>query len=191
MVALRDNIARGSADKGPRRRARPPEFARMRADYTFRSRLRVSMRLSSDGEFPLELSDAGLLQLFPLGGSSAQPLRRRRAFSRAKMRAVGVGAAPGKSLRRSWGHRLPAPARGWRRGATALRGGKRGDRHEVSILIRVGDGERAGRGPSKVSTMIIRPPQQGQRRTGEGPSVSRSSVSRSASAGARSGAASK
>ena len=34
---------------------------------------------------------------------------------------------------------------------------------EVSILIRVGDGERAGRAPSKVSTMIIRPPQQGQR----------------------------
>ena len=33
----------------------------------------------------------------------------------------------------------------------------------MSILIRVGDGERAGRAPSKVLTMIIRPPQQGQR----------------------------
>jgi hypothetical protein len=53
------------------------------------------------------------------------------------------------------------------------------DCHEVSILIRVGDGERAGRAPSKVSTMI------------EGLSVSRSSVSRSVSAGARSGVASK
>ena len=70
------------------------------------------------------------------------------------------------------GHRLPAPARGWRRGETALRNGKRGDGHEVSILIRVCDGERAGRAHSKVSTMIIRPPQQGQRRTGEGVSVS-------------------
>src|SRR5271166_5117864 len=29
-------------------------------------------------------------------------------------------------------------------GETALRGGKRGDDHEVSILIGVGDGERAG-----------------------------------------------
>jgi hypothetical protein len=37
----------------------------------------------------------------------------------------------------------------------------------VSILMRVGDGGRPGRAPSKVSTMIIRPPQQGQRRTGE------------------------
>jgi hypothetical protein len=62
---------------------------------------------------------------------------------------------------------------------------------EVSILIRVGDGKRAGRAPSKVSTMIIRPLQQGQRRPGEGPSVLRSSKSRSISAGARSGVASK
>jgi hypothetical protein len=43
----------------------------------------------------------------------------------------------------------------------------RGDGHELSILIRVGDGERQGRGPSNVSTMIIRPPQHGQRRAGE------------------------
>jgi hypothetical protein len=42
-----------------------------------------------------------------------------------------------------------------------LRGGKGGDGHEVSILIRVGDGEREERAPSKVSTMIIRPPQYG------------------------------
>jgi hypothetical protein len=43
----------------------------------------------------------------------------------------------------------------------------RGDGHELSILIRVGEGERQGRGPWNVSTMIIRPPQQGQRRAGE------------------------
>ena len=66
----------------------------------------------------------------------------------------------------------------------------RGDCHEVSILIRVGDGERAGGAPSKVSTMIIRPPQRGQRRPGEGPSVLGSSKSHSVSAGERSGAAS-
>ena len=30
-----------------------------------------------------------------------------------------------------------------------MRGGKRGDDHEVSILIRIGGGERVGRGPSK------------------------------------------
>ena len=40
----------------------------------------------------------------------------------------------------------------------------RGAGHEVSILIRLGDGDHAGRGPSNVSTMIIRPPQHGQRR---------------------------
>jgi hypothetical protein len=41
----------------------------------------------------------------------------------------------------------------------------------VSILIGVGDGERAGRTPSNVST-IIRPPQHGHRRADEGVSVS-------------------
>ena len=46
--------------------------------------------------------------------------------------------------------------------------GKRGGDHELSILIRFGDGDRAGRGPSNVSTMIIQPPQQGRRRAGEG-----------------------
>jgi len=54
-----------------------------------------------------------------------------------------------------------------------LRVGKRGDdHHEVSILIRLGDGERAGRGPSNVSTMIIWPPEHGHRRADEGASVS-------------------
>ena len=47
-----------------------------------------------------------------------------------------------------------------------LRGRKRGDDHEVSILIRVGNGDCAGRAPSNVSVMIIRPPQHGQRRVG-------------------------
>src|SRR5271166_1243713 len=86
----------------------------------------------------------------------------RRVWARRLERVCGGGV----------GHRLPAPARGWRRGETALRNGKRGDGHEGSILVRVCDGERAGRAHSKVSAMIIRPPQQGQRRTGEGVSVS-------------------
>ncbi len=64
-------------------------------------------------------------------------------------------------------------------------GKRRDDHHEVSILIRLGGGERAGRGPSKVSTMIIRPPQHGHRRTGEAVSASLS-----ASAHERSGEAS-
>ena len=59
-----------------------------------------------------------------------------------------------------------------------LEGGRRGDGHEVSILIRARRRCRAGRGPSNVSTMIIRPPQHGQRRAGE-----RSSARLSASAG--------
>src|SRR5208282_3505357 len=86
--------------------------------------------------------------------------RTRRAFSRASMRARGVSAALGEGLATLRGLRLPAAARGWRRGGVALRRGQRGDDHEVSILIRPGGGGRAGRTPSKVSMMIIRPPQQ-------------------------------
>src|SRR6516162_346952 len=56
--------------------------------------------------------------------------------------------------------------RGGGGGKRGLRGGKGSDDHEVSIPIRVGDGDRAGRGPSNVSTMIIRPPQQGHRCAG-------------------------
>jgi len=55
----------------------------------------------------------------------------------------------------------------------------------VSIQIRVGDGERPGREPSNVSTMIIRPPQHGHGRTGEA-----ASAALSTSAGERSGATS-
>ena len=69
-------------------------------------------------------------------------------------------------------------------GDRRLRGGMRGDGHEVSILIRLGDGDRAGRGPSNVSTMIIRPPQHGQRRAGE--TSSASTVGLGAKAGAHS-----
>ena len=57
-----------------------------------------------------------------------------------------------------------------------------GDGHEVSILIRLGGGDRAGRGPSKVSTTIIRPPQHGHWRKDEA-----GSASPSGSAGALSG----
>jgi hypothetical protein len=46
----------------------------------------------------------------------------------------------------------------------------RGDGHELSILIRLG--ERVARAPSNVSTMIILPPQHGRRRADEGVSVS-------------------
>ena len=53
-------------------------------------------------------------------------------------------------------------------GRNGLRGGRQGDViHEVSILIGLGGGDRAGRAPSNVSTMMILPPQQGQRRAGE------------------------
>src|SRR5271166_1064387 len=77
---------------------------------------------------------------------------------------------------RSRGRRPPAPARGRKRARSGLRGGMRGDGHEVSILIRLGGGERAGRGPSNVSTTIIRPPQHGHRRGDEpsSPSLSAS-----------------
>jgi hypothetical protein len=47
----------------------------------------------------------------------------------------------------------------------------------VSILIGLGEDERAGRWPSNVSTMIIRPPQHGHRREDEDVSVSLSAFS--------------
>jgi hypothetical protein len=59
----------------------------------------------------------------------------------------------------------------------------RGDGHEVSILIRVGDGDCAGRAPPNVSMMIIRPPQHGHRRAVGGVSVSLSASARSLSRG--------
>lgn len=48
--------------------------------------------------------------------------------------------------------------------------------HWRLILIQIGGGKRAGRGPSNVSMMIIRPPQHGHRRAGEGVSVSLSAL---------------
>ena len=68
-----------------------------------------------------------------------------------------------------------------------LRGGKGSDDHEVSILIRLEDGDRVGRRPSNVSTMTIRPPQHGHRRAGVLVSLS---ASLCALAGEASGAAS-
>ena len=59
----------------------------------------------------------------------------------------------------SRGHLGGLPARGGRRKRSAYRGEMRSDGHEVSILIRPRHGGRAGRGPSKVSTTIIRPPE--------------------------------
>ena len=88
-------------------------------------------------------------------------------FSMATMRGSEALASVAGGLATSRGRRARVPARGWRRRRSTVRGGMRGDGHELSILIRLGDGERQGRGPSNVSTMIIRPPQHGQRRAGE------------------------
>ena len=104
--------------------------------------------------------------------------RRRRTASMAAMRGSDALALVGRGLATSRGHEGRVPARGGRRRRrSTVRGGMRGDGHELSILIRLGDGERQGRGPSNVSTMIIRPPQQGQRRAGE-TSSARPSASR-------------
>ena len=93
--------------------------------------------------------------------------RRRWPFSMARMHGNEALASVAGGLATSRGRRARVPARGWRRRRSTVRGGMRGDGHELSILIRLGDGDRQGRGPSNVSTMIMRPPQQGQRRAGE------------------------
>jgi len=83
----------------------------------------------------------------------------------AAMRGSDALASVGRGLATSRGDDGRVPARGgWRRRRSTVRGGMRVDGHELSILIRLGDGERQGRGPSNVSTIIIRPPQHGQRR---------------------------
>jgi hypothetical protein len=93
-------------------------------------------------------------------GDGGRFRRRRRAEPRRRPPVEG-------GLATSCGRCGRVPARGRRRKGSSVRGGMRGDGHEVSILIRLGDGERQGRGPWNVSTMSIRPPQHGQRRAGE------------------------
>ena len=100
----------------------------------------------------------------------ARCFQRKRGwlgFSIATMRGSEALASVAGGLATSRGRRARVPARGRRPRRSTVRGGMRGDGHELSILIRLGDGERQGRDPSNVSTMIIRPPQQGQRRAGE------------------------
>ncbi len=96
-----------------------------------------------------------------------QRKRRWLGVSMATLGRSGALASVAGGLATSRGRRARVPARGWRRRRSRVHGGMRGDGHEVSILTRLGDGVRQGRGPSNVSTMIIRPPQQGQRRAGE------------------------
>jgi hypothetical protein len=100
------------------------------------------------------------------GGRCFRRKRRRLASLIAAMRGSEGFASVEGGQRRSRGRRVRVRACGLRRKRSTLRGGMRGDGHELSMLIRVGDGERQGRGPSNVSTTIIRPPQQGQRCAG-------------------------
>ena len=101
------------------------------------------------------------------GGGRSFRLRRRPASLMAAMRGSEGFALVEGGQRRSRGRRVRVPTRGRRRKRSTLRGRMRGEGHELSILIWAGDGGRQGRGPSNVSTMIIRPPQHGQRRAGE------------------------
>src|SRR5271156_3995445 len=106
-------------------------------------------------------------------GGEAQSGERNRRIAASSVESAcgfGVDAAIKEDFRRGRGQRCRGPARGWERERLGLRSGKRRDHHEESILIRFGEG--AGRGPSKVSTMIIGPPQHGHRCAGEGGSVS-------------------
>ena len=91
----------------------------------------------------------GIAYVVAGGWKAADDLVRseRRRAREARMQAAGVGAAAGERLGRSRGHRVRAPACGWRRrrSGVARRAPRRLSTARVSILIRVGDGERAGR----------------------------------------------
>ena len=78
MLARQDNIARGSADWSSRHKTRPSNLARTaRRLHFFEAKVGFQCSAhSSDGEFPLQLSDAGLLRLLPPGARSAQPFSR-------------------------------------------------------------------------------------------------------------------
>ena len=112
------------------------------------------------GRLASEASAAG-------GARCSRRQRQRWPFSMETMHGSEALGSVAGGLATSRGRRARVPTRGRRRRRSTVRGGTRGDGHELSILIRLGDGERQGRGPSNVSTMIIRPPQQGQRRAGE------------------------
>ena len=88
--------------------------------------------------------------------------RRRRVWSRLDVTELGRMTALRGGARTVGRQRPPAPAISHSRRGSGLQGGEWGDRvHEVSVLIRLGDGGRAGPTPSKVSMMIMRPPQHG------------------------------
>jgi hypothetical protein len=83
------------------------------------------------------------------GGGGCFRLKRRRAASPMTAMRGSEGFTLVEGGRRgSRGHPGRVPARGRMRKRSTLRGGMRGDGHEVSILIRLGEGDRAGRGPS-------------------------------------------
>jgi hypothetical protein len=119
-------------------------------------------------------------------GVGPEAVGRRLRRSEGRWRACSIvpmrGLSASRGAKRLWrglgGHCHPGPARGWKGKRSTLQGEMRGAGHEVSILIRLGDGDRAGRGPSNVSTMIIRPPQHGQRRAGATSSASRPASAR-------------
>ena len=119
-------------------------------------------------------------------GVGPEAVGRRLRRSEGRWRACSIvpmrGLSASRGAKRLWrglgGHCHPGPARGWKGKRSTLQGGMRGAGHEVSILIRLGDGDRAGLGPSNVSTMIIRPPQHGQRRAGATSSASPPALAR-------------
>src|SRR5208337_1775929 len=147
----------GGACAGAGARKPPKEETAGRKGAVWRARL---WGFEGRGRLASEASAAVRAQRF-------QRKRRRRLFSMATMGGSEAFASVEGGLATSRGHCARVPARGWRRRRSTMRGGMRGAGHEESILIRLGDGDRAGRGPSNVSTTIIRPPQHGQRRAGE------------------------
>ena len=160
-------LADGRAESGAGVRKPPKEETAGRKGAVWRARLwgfEGRGRLSSEAS---AADDAGCFQR----------KRRRRTFSKATMRGSEALASVEGGLATARGQRSRAPARGWTRNRSTLRSRMRGvDHHEVSILIRVGGGGRAGRTPSKVSTTIIRPPQHGQQPKDEAGSASPSAL---------------
>jgi hypothetical protein len=172
-TAVLSASARSPVAKAPTNRPAPPPFSPIMARHRrwlpakeeTAGRLRAVWRARlwgfvSRGRPSSKASATG-------GGRCFRLKHRGRACSMAAIcGGEGFTFVEG-GLRGSRGHRVHVPARGWRRKRSMLRGGMRGDGHELSILMRLGDGDRAGRGPSNVSTTIILPPQHGQWRPDE------------------------
>ncbi len=109
---------------------------------------------------PMEISGSQTARICRRGGWWRAILAAETMMTSEFGREDARGSRGRGGRRRTGGLVRTSPlcsAHGWKRKRSAVRGGVRGDSHEVSILIRLGGGDRAVCAPWNVSTMIMQP----------------------------------